>query len=90
MAGQPDAPVALIYAALVGSMAACAWTSRFPRYRVGIGAIMFLVSDLVIFAGQTVWAGTILPKLLIWPLYFGGQALIARGVVKTLQAADRG
>lgn len=90
VAGQPDAPVALVYAALVGSMAACAWTSRFPRYRVGIGAVMFLVSDLVIFAGQTVWAGTLLPKLLIWPLYFAGQALIAWGVVRTLQAANRG
>lgn len=88
--GQPDALIALIYAALVGSMAAFAWTSRFPRYRVGLGAVMFLVSDLVIFAGQTLWSGMLLPKLLIWPLYFGGQALIAWGVVRTLQAADRG
>ncbi|QJQ32811.1 lysoplasmalogenase [Sphingomonas lacunae] len=88
--GQPDAMLAIAYAALVGSMAAFAWTSRFPRYRTGIGAVMFLVSDLVIFAGQTVWTGTIWPKLLIWPLYFGGQALIAWGVVKTLQAANRG
>jgi uncharacterized membrane protein YhhN len=88
--GQPDGIMAIAYAALAGIMAAFAWTSRFPRYRVGIGAVLFLVSDLVIFAGQTVWAGTIWPKLLIWPLYFGGQALIAWGVVKTLQAANRG
>jgi uncharacterized membrane protein YhhN len=88
--GQPDGIMAIAYAALAGIMAAFAWTSRFPRYRVGLGAVLFLVSDLVIFAGQTVWAGTLLPKLLIWPLYFGGQALIAWGVVKTLQAANRG
>ena len=87
---EPDGIMAIAYAALVGSMAAFAWTSRFPRYRVGLGAVMFLVSDLVIFAEMSVWAGTLLPKLLIWPLYFGGQALIAWGVVKTLQAADRG
>lgn len=88
--GQPDGTMAIAYAALVGAMTAFAWTSRFPRYRTGIGAVMFLVSDLIIFAGQTVWAGTLLPKLLIWPLYFGGQALIAWGVVRTLQAPNRG
>ncbi|MBL4858616.1 MAG: lysoplasmalogenase, partial [Erythrobacter sp.] len=30
--------LAALYAALVGAMAGAAWTSRFPRYRVGVGA----------------------------------------------------
>ena len=68
----------------VAAMAAAAWTSRFPRYRTGIGAMMFLASDLFIFAGE----GEVLPKdvtmWLVWPLYFAGQALIAWGVVRTL------
>jgi len=75
---------AAIYSLFVAAMAATAWTSRFPRYRTGIGAMLFLASDLVIFAGE----GGALPKSvtmwLVWPLYFAGQALIARGVVGTL------
>ncbi len=65
-------------------MAASAGASRFPRYRVGIGALMFLGSDLLIFARMGPLPGSPLPGLLIWPLYFGGQALIAWGVVRTL------
>lgn len=76
---------AAIYTGIVAVMAAMAWRSRFPRYRAGIGAILFLVSDLIIFAGE---GGAIAPDLrawLVWPLYFGGQALIAWGVVTTLR-----
>ncbi|MEQ1726639.1 MAG: lysoplasmalogenase family protein [Sphingopyxis sp.] len=75
----------LIYTALVSAMAATAWASRFSRYRVGIGAILFLASDLLIFASMGRFAGQAWPSLLIWPLYFAGQALIARGVVTTLR-----
>jgi len=75
---------AAVYSLFVAAMAAAAWTSRFPRYRTGIGAMLFLASDLFIFAGE----GAILSKdvtlWLVWPLYFGGQALIAWGVVGTL------
>jgi len=73
-----------VYAAGVGAMAASAWASRFPRYRVGIGAVMFLVSDLLIFSRWGPLARSPIPTLLIWPLYFGGQLLIATGVVRTL------
>lgn len=74
-----------IYTAFVAAMAAAAWTSRFPRYRTGVGAILFLVSDLLIFArlGGAVPNGA--ATLLIWPLYFGGQALIVWGVVRALR-----
>lgn len=86
----PDLMVAAVgYTAIVAAMAAAAWTSRFPRYRTGIGAMLFLASDLFIFAG----AGGTLSKdvtlWLVWPLYFAGQALIAWGVVKALAADAR-
>jgi uncharacterized membrane protein YhhN len=80
--------VAMIYTALVAVMASAAWLSRFPRYRTGIGAMLFLLSDLLIFARES---GQIAPELgaaLIWPLYFGGQALIAWGVVTTLKTEE--
>ncbi|ODP38723.1 lysoplasmalogenase family protein [Sphingomonas turrisvirgatae] len=78
-----------VYALLLGGMAASAWTSRFPRYRVGVGAMLFVASDLLIFAEVGPLAGSPLPALLIWPLYFAGQALIAWGVVQTLASSDK-
>lgn len=81
---------AAVYSLFVAAMAAAAWTSRFPRYRTGIGAMMFLASDLFIFTGE----GGVLSKdvtmWLVWPLYFAGQALIAWGVVSTLAKEARG
>ena len=66
-------------------MTAAAWASSFPRYRVGLGAVMFAVSDLLIFAQMGVLAHSPLPGLLIWPLYYFGQFLICTGVVGELQ-----
>ena len=83
-AGIGETGVAIGYTTLVALMAATAWTSRFPRYRTGLGAMMFLASDLFLFAG----VGGTLPREVaswfVWPLYFAGQALIARGVVEVL------
>jgi uncharacterized membrane protein YhhN len=82
---------AIAYTGGVAIMAAAAWTSRFPRYRTGIGAMAFLASDLFIFAGEGGTLSKDVTMWLVWPLYFGGQALIARGVVSTLaKEAGRG
>ncbi len=75
---------AIAYTGGVAIMAATAWTSRFPRYRTGIGAMMFLASDLFIFAGEGGALSKDVTLWLVWPLYFGGQALIAWGVVSVL------
>lgn len=83
-----DAGVTL-YASGLGAMAGSAWLSRFPRYRVGIGAVLFVVSDWLIFARGGVLADSMLPKLLVWPTYFAAQALIAWGVVTTLAKGRR-
>ena len=80
---------AALYTLFVAAMAATAWISRFPRYRTGIGAMMFLASDLFIFSRYGLLKGSLLPTLMVWPLYFGGQALIAWGVVTTLRADSR-
>lgn len=83
-----DAGVTL-YAVGLGAMAASAWASRFPRYRVGLGAVLFVVSDLLIFGRMGPLAGSAVPGLLIWPTYFAGQALIAWGVVGTQRKNGR-
>ncbi len=81
----PNWQIATAYSALVGAMAGAAWTSRFPRYRVGIGAVMFVVSDLLIFANEADHVASEVTGWLIWPLYYGAQFLIATGVIQTLR-----
>jgi uncharacterized membrane protein YhhN len=83
-ADRAAAPGIALYATGLGAMAASAWISRFPRYRVGLGAVLFVASDLLIFAKMGPLAGSLIPVLLIWPLYFAGQALVAWGAVTTL------
>lgn len=82
-----------IYGLALGGMAACAWMSAFPRYRVGIGAVLFLTSDLLLIASRGPLMGQTLPDALVWPLYYVGQFLITVGVVQTFrrgaQAASR-
>ena len=74
------APGIAVYALLLSVMAATAWTSRFPRYRTGIGAMMFVASDLLIFARLGPIGDTVTVGVAIWLLYFIGQWLIAVGV----------
>ena len=79
--GQPLAPVAMAYAAVVAGMAAAAWQSGLPRSLTGLGALLFLISDWLIFAGQAELARDA-ARIGVWPLYFGGQALIAAGIAR--------
>lgn len=74
-----------LYGLALGGMASTAWMSRFPRYRVGFGAVLFVVSDWLIFSRLGTIDLGLLPDLLIWPFYYGGQFLIATGVVQTLR-----
>lgn len=88
-ADRAAAPGVGLYAMALGAMAMTAWTSSFPRYRVGIGAVMFAVSDLLIFARMGPLADSALPGLLIWPLYYFGQFLICTGVVGELTSRTK-
>jgi uncharacterized membrane protein YhhN len=74
-----------LYASGLAVMAAAAFLSRFPRALVFAGAAMFVVSDLLIFLRTGRPALDTFPMgLAVWGLYFGGQLLIALGVVRTL------
>jgi uncharacterized membrane protein YhhN len=77
-----------LYALALGAMAASAWASVFPRYRVGAGAVLFLLSDLLLFAEMGPLQGHIVPQVLVWPIYYLGQLLIATGVAQTLRKRD--
>lgn len=74
-----------VYAGFLGAMAAAAWSSRYPRYRVGTGAVLFVISDWLIFSRLGSVDLGVLPDVLIWPLYFAGQVMIATGIVQCLR-----
>jgi uncharacterized membrane protein YhhN len=88
-ADRSVAPGIALYAAALSAMTAAAWTSSFPRYRVGIGAVLFAVSDLLIFARHGPLANSAIPGMTIWPLYYFGQFLICTGVVGELRGRGR-
>jgi uncharacterized membrane protein YhhN len=74
-----------LYALGLGGMSAAAFASDFPRLRVALGAAMFGVSDLLIFARMGPMAESQIPHLLVWPLYYFGQFLITVGVIGALR-----
>ncbi|MBU4435274.1 MAG: lysoplasmalogenase [Alphaproteobacteria bacterium] len=83
-ADRAGAPGVAFYSLGLSLMAATAWTSRFHRFRVGIGALMFLVSDLLIFGRSGPLPDSFAVGLAIWGLYYFGQMLICVGVTQAL------
>ena len=82
---QDNWHLAALYALILGVMAGAAWTSRFSRYRVGLGAVLFIISDLVIFAREAGHISLGLAEWLVWPIYYSAQFLIVTGVVQTIR-----
>jgi uncharacterized membrane protein YhhN len=74
-----------VYAAILGAMASAAWMSHYPRYRVGSGAVLFVLSDWLIFARLGPLDLEPANTLLIWPLYYAAQIMIATGIVQCLR-----
>ena len=74
-----------IYAAFLGAMASAAWMSHYPRYRVGTGAVLFVLSDWLIFARMGPVDLEPANTFLIWPLYYAGQLMIATGIIQCLR-----
>jgi uncharacterized membrane protein YhhN len=74
-----------VYAIFLGTMAAMAWMSHYPRYRVGTGAVLFVLSDWLIFARMGPLDLEPANSILIWPLYYAAQIMIATGIVQCLR-----
>lgn len=79
------APGIALYAAFLGAMAATALGSRFPSASVGRGALMFVLSDLLIFARLGPLPDNLATGLAVWGLYYFGQMLICVGAAGALQ-----
>jgi len=87
-ADRGQAASVALYALALGAMAAGAWASVFPRYRVGSGAVLFVLADVLLFAEMGPLQGSPVPQYLVWPIYYLGQLLIAVGVAQTLRKRD--
>ncbi|AKH41537.1 hypothetical protein FHS61_002025 [Altererythrobacter atlanticus] len=79
---------ALIYGFSLGGMAASAWASSFPRYRVGAGAVLFLLAHMLLIAEFGPLEGNEIPRIFAWPVYYLGQLLIVTGIAQTLRKRD--
>jgi len=83
-ADRAAAPGIALYAGFLGVMAATALGSRFPWASVGRGALMFVLSDLLIFARLGPLPDNLATGLAVWGLYYFGQMLICLGVAESL------
>ncbi len=73
-----------LYATGLATMAAAALLSDFPWRTVKLGALLFVVSDLLIFARLGPLPDGLLTGLGVWGFYYLGQLLICVGVAGTL------
>ncbi len=76
---------AALYIFLLAVMAAMAWSSSFPRYRTGLGAILFIISDLLLFSRFKIGDDNIILNLSVWYSYYFGVFLITTGIVQTIR-----
>ena len=75
----------IAYGLVVGAMGFAAWLSAFPRYRVGVGAVMIVAAELLWFAHGDQPGEQNLVDWLYWPLFFAGQFSVATGVIQSLR-----
>lgn len=76
---------AALYTFLLAVMAAMAWSSSFPRYRTGLGAILFIISDFLLFSRFKIGDDNMILNLSVWYSYYFGVFLIAIGIVQTMR-----
>lgn len=88
--GRPESVAFSLYGLLLGAMAGSAWMSRFPRRLVADGAVLFLLSDMLIAVRLGTGASAFELGLAIWLLYYVGQLLIFLGVKSSLPAEPAG
>lgn len=85
--GMPGVGAIFLHALVLGGMTASAWLSRFPRYRVGAGAVLAAFAQILAVGAFSDEALGQAALWLAWPAYYIGQFLITTGVVQRLRHA---
>ena len=78
--------MALFYGAAAGGMAASAWGSAFPRYRVGAGAVLIVGASLLAIGASTSFDFAANLGKVSWSLFFFGNLMLATGVTEQVRA----
>lgn len=82
--------VPLFLGLALGGMAASAWISTFPRSRVGLGAALIVVGNIVSIAALGADGGGMgaVIALAAWPLFYVGNLVLATGVTGELKLRE--
>lgn len=88
-ADRSIAMIGLFFGIVLGGMAGAAWVSAFPRYRVGMGAVFYVISSILSVAGAGALVDSDIPGLIAWPLFYLGHFLMCIGVIQTLRGDHR-
>ncbi|MCJ2177759.1 hypothetical protein [Novosphingobium album (ex Hu et al. 2023)] len=76
----------LYFGAALGGFAASAWTSSFPRYRTGLGALVVVAGSVGNLVSLHAINGPGVGEILGWPLFYLGNLVLATGVTGELRA----
>jgi len=77
-----------IFGLALGGMAASAWMSSFPRYRVGTGAAIAVAASVLSLRYLGAIDGPSLGELIAWPLFYVGFVMLATGVTGELRSRN--
>ncbi|GFM29479.1 lysoplasmalogenase family protein [Novosphingobium sp. PY1] len=77
---------ALVFMVAVGGMAASAWASTFPRYRVGAGAVVIMAANLLAIAAEGLMQRELWMAHFAWPLFYFGNLMLSTGVTVELRS----
>lgn len=82
--------VPLFLGLALGGMAASAWISTFPRARVGVGAALIVVGNILAIAALGTGGDGVasLIALAAWPLFYLGNLVLATGITGELRMRD--
>ncbi len=86
---RTEALTIAIFVVPLATMTALTFLTRFSPLFVGLGAVLILISDLLIFGRMGPINGLIGLTEAIWLCYFVGEALVVIGVTRGLMKATR-
>lgn len=87
-ASRAGVPSPLFYGLALGGMAASAWVSTFPQGRVGLGAVLIVVAQVIGLVQMGAQDPAPVALLVDWALFYLGNLILATGVTGELRLRE--